>query len=771
MSKELKNLIVSLSESNFKTVIKEFIKEKYKTVHVRIIDGPYDGGNDIEILVGGKEIRRNIQVTVQKTGYEKKLDEDLEKSKKNVDKYNYLKNLDFYISQEITKKKRNELELHAELDFGITLTIYDANILSQEADTYNSIREFVYKSHNIKNGGFKIADKQMKILFDVLTLDQHTIDIKKNFIDSYIFSFLFTNPNSSIDQIYSYINPHLNNSLNKEYLLKELNYLRTKKQLESPSDKNIYFLSEPKFRQLHEVMEISSQQEKYLKKTIEDYIVSNGIKCDCDELIKFIFDLYRENYLIDIAEIKYANNSYENSLKKIYNDLKTYFIKIGVDEKLVDSLVKTLLALCESNEFLNKLATIHLFNNLYSSDKLEKYISSKVQTLFLDTQILIRLICVVHFENLEFRDTALQSVKLFYSIIEQYKQKISLYTSYDYINEVAGHLYEAVKLQRLLDIPIFSKIGKSKNVFYNAFLEYKDFINDEEYFLEDYINELIGEDIFELPESEFISIASRKFADIFDLLGLDLIYHTNYSNYATIKKEYETSLSYHSRKRSYIALENDLRTILYLASKENHLNEETEEFNEPFLVTWDSAFYSFRKELLANHKELSYWYIYTPLKVVDRLSVMNFQLNPRSISLNIIALTESNFNYSSKNATFLDVLSGFFSTKDVSNLAIIQKLAKLKESTRNINETPSYTDFTETDESDRVTNLLLDVKNYYCSSKSNYKFDDIIDVFTIPEYEDQIISIFENMIPLSVSNEIMFSQFDNLIAKIKTPTK
>ena len=80
MSKELNILISSLSEDNFRRLVQEYLKEKYKTSNVRITDGPYDGGNDLEIIIGDKDIKRNIQVTVQKSDYEKKLEKDLQKA-------------------------------------------------------------------------------------------------------------------------------------------------------------------------------------------------------------------------------------------------------------------------------------------------------------------------------------------------------------------------------------------------------------------------------------------------------------------------------------------------------------------------------------------------------------------------------------------------------------------------------------------------------------------------------------------------------------------
>lgn len=772
MSKELNNLISTLSEDNFRKLIQEYCKEKYKTPNVRIIDGPWDGGNDLEIIIGEDEIRKNIQVTVQKSGYEDKLTKDLIKSALNVSKYNYQNSLDFYISQNLSKEKRNELILDAEIKHKINLKIIDGNILAQEALNFESIRNFTYEAHQIKSGPkLTIADKQTKILFDVLTLDKNSIEIKRNFINAYIFSFLFTNPNSTLEEIFDFINPHLNNSLHKEFLDKELNFLRSKRVILSPADKKRYELSEEKTSELDFIYSNVIAKEEELKITIEEYINKYSIDTNCTELIGVLYKLYQENYTIDIDEIKSTNSSFSASIRKLFNDLISYYVKKGISQERAKELTKELLEICDNNDFLNKLSSIHLFNNLYSSNKLEKYVNEKVQTMVLDTQILIRMLCVLYNDKIDYSDTALQSVKILLSTFEKFKSRTKLSTTFDYVGEVAGHMLEAVKLQRFLSLPFISKLGKSKNVFYNAYVELKGKGQiDEELDFVDFIESILDEDLFELTDQEFLRVASRKIEVILTLANIELIYHPNYPNYQDIKKDYEISLAYQSKDRSFSARENDLRTIMYLSTKENHTKASTDEINEPFLITWDSAFYAFRKTLLNDHKELSYWYIYSPLKVVDRFSVMNFNLNPSSISLNIIALTESNFNYSAKTISFIDVISSFFNEKDMSKLNIINKLAELKNVSQNIDEVPSDEEIKGRDD-DTLTHLLLNLKSHYYSSDTKYKFDEIIQVFEMPKFENDIIKIFSNTIityKVKTDLNIMFEDFDNLIERNKS---
>jgi len=771
MSKELNNLISTLSEDSFRKLIQEYCKEKYKTPHVRVVDGPWDGGNDLEIIIGEDEIRKNIQITVQKVGFEDKLTKDLIKSAQNVSKYNYQNALDFYISQNLSKEKRNALELDAEIKHKINLKIIDGNILSQEAIHFEKIRNFTYEAHQIKSDvKSTIADKQTKILFDVLTLDKNSIEIKRNFINSYIFSFLFATPNSTIDEIFNYINPHLNNSLHKEFLDKELNFLRSKRVIISPNDKKRFELSEDKTNEISLIYSNVIAKEDELKIMIEDYIKKYNVDSTCIELVGILYKLYQENYTIDIDEIKNTNSSFGASIRKSFNDLISFYGKKGIEQEKAKELAKELLKICDNNDFLNKLSSIHLFNNLYSSDKLEKYINGKVQTMVLDTQILIRMLCVLYNDKIDYSDSALQSVKILLSTFEKFKSRTKLSTTFDYVGEVAGHMLEAMKLQRFLSLPFAAKLGKSKNVFYNAYVELKhnDQIEEDVKFA-DFIEIILNEDLYDLTDSEFLKIASKKIEDILTLSNIELIYHPNYLNYQEIKKAYEISLAYQFKDRSFTAIENDLRTIMYLATKKNHTNYTTSEINEPFLITWDSAFYAFRKSLLNDHKELSYWYIYSPLKVVDRFSVMNFNLNPSSISLNIIALTETNFNYSTKTISFIDVISSFFNEKDMSKLNIINKLSELKNTSHNLNEIPNSEEL-KGQEEDTLTHLLLNLRNHYYSSETKYKFDDIIKIFELPKFENEILDIFSKTINNFKTNtdlKIMFQGFDNLIERNK----
>ncbi len=115
-----------------------------------------------------------------------------------------------------------------------------------------------------------------------------------------------------------------------------------------------------------------------------------------------------------------------------------------------------------------------------------------------------------------------------------------------------------------------------------------------------------------------------------------------------------------------------------LSTSDFHINEDTGLFDEPFFITWDSSFYNMRKFFTNKYKDFSYWYIYTPMKFANRLSVMNLKLNTTCLNYDIISLAETNFSLSNESVGFIDTLSAFFNKGNITNWELGQKLTKLK---------------------------------------------------------------------------------------------
>ena len=585
-------------------------------------------------------------------------------------------------------------------------------------------------------------------------------------MNAYIFSFFFNKPLSSINDLIKYINPHFNNSLDPNYISKEAHSLRQLGMLKSPADsKELFELTEDKYIELSKIQEHVFEKEIELHDLIQSFIESHKIESEPEELYTLLLNIYHENYKIDIEEINHTNNSYSQSIRKTFNDIENYFNKKGISKEASTIFTKNLIELCSKNDFLVKLSSTLMLNDLFCSDKLEAYINNKIPIVYVDTQILIRIISVLYNDNLNFNDKTLESSKIFLNYIFNFHDKLSLKTSYDYIKEVTGHLMEAINLNRFLSLSCINRLGKSNNVFFIAYTEYRDAktIDNQVTFLE-FLSELFNLDILNIPKNEIYKQCEISITNILVRLNIDLIDHPTYDSFHSLSKLYETTMSSHISNRSTNTRAHDIRSIIYLSNKDNFTNKENSEFNEPFLITWDYSFQPFRKEMFKNSpKDFSYWYIYSPSKFIDRMSVMNFNLNPSSINLNIIAITENSFNISAK-TPFIDVINSFFNNEDISKSKLIHKLSDLQKSTRDIDTKTSDLELSDTDEID-ITFILNNLRKSYYES-DDYKFNDLLEVFKNNDYENNVISILSDTIENRDLNKMYFD-FNILISKNK----
>lgn len=377
----------------------------------------------------------------------------------------------------------------------------------------------------------------------------------------------------------------------------------------------------------------------------------------------------------------------------------------------------------------------------------------------MDTQILLRLICL-QFENVEFEDMAFRSVKQLNDYIKD-SNNLIVTTTHDYILEVAGHIQEALKLDRFFSLPALAKFDiKSKNIFYNY---YQALIKSNQYdadlTIKDFITDLLGVEPPSFNSNDFIYFVSGVIEKLFNFLNIEIIYHPKYENYFEMKREYELMLFSLDKIRSYSAADNDLRTIMYLSEPENNVDSESGTENNPFLITWDNTFYPIRKQILSAFNRLSYWYIYTPSKLVDRLSIMNFKLNPASINYNIISITESNFNYNSKTISFFDLMSTLFNKEDLSEIKLAHKLIDLENKTKVVNELPHGEDVSE--EKSPLIDVLLELRNHYSKPEMKLNTNDLIKAFEDNTKADDIFNILsENITYYLQSKKIKLDIFD-----------
>lgn len=752
----LKNLINSMSTNDFTNLIKKYYKTYYNTEDIRICDGPYDGGNDLEIFLKGKEIKKNIQITVQKTGIDKKIEKDLKKAKNNVNKYDYLKELIFHTNQNIPKDSKNEMIKNAEINFEINLKIIDANTLVELSEQYIEIKIFTYELYGIKTDELKIKDNN-KIIYDLLSEGKDTIDVKENFIFSYILTFLFENGDSTPVQIYYGLKDVFGNIYSEDHFRGWLNNLHKQGELDFTSERK-YKLTKSIYDRIKDITIETLYVENELKSKIKFLLKENNINGDVDELFNLLITLYQNNYEIDIDELSEQSNSFENSLKKIYNELVQYFIKLKISDANSKKYTKDLIDICEESNYLKKIGITICFTKLFKSNKLEKYVNEKKHWVYLDTQILLRLICLLQDPNIN-KEGSYEAISNFYESVNYFKNKIKLYTTSDYINEVVAHLFDAIRLDRFSKCEFLYQLGQSSNVFYNFFLLIK---KEKKYnSVLDFIKNLYGSDLPKYYEDNFFNKVFSKLRGILEKIDIFTNNCPEDGNYFKIKRLYEIELGFKHINRAPATIKHDVRTLTLLSNTNYHIDDKSGYTNNPYLITWDSFFYTIKPVLFDKLPNLDDFYIYSPSKYINVLSTSSFGIDPSYLKYNIIALVEDKYNINSK-TTFFDLISSFFNKEDISKWNLAKKLVELKEKSKKYIDKEKDTKFEE--DQSPLTDVLLNLRNYYWDK---HRFQELINVFEDSNLEDKILQYLDKgirtFIKINNLDESNYKDFNGLI--------
>lgn len=676
LQEEYKNIISTLSENMFRDFVKEYVKAYWKTDEVEITDGPWDGGVDLVFYKNNVPEKRNIQVTVQDK-YETKLMNDVIKSKKNVDMYSYQSSLYFFISKPISHSKKDELNDKAERDYDISLRIYDANKLACDIERYPKVRAFLMSLFSPKLLSKPTFDIKNKVIYDMFTTGSNVANIKYDFINSFIQYYLLENSKKTIDDIQKQVNTQLTDNLSQKTILSQLDY-QVKRGILVKDNFQRYSLSATtrgEFEKLRETSEILLQS---LVLTIQQCLEKYGLHKFTNQVCNKLIELYNAHYNSEIEEISQSRDSKNISEHKVFEDLEGYLKTLPYTGE-VNTVVKDILLSVSDNVYLNKIAVTTMFTNLFKSNSFEEYFSVFKKNIYLDTQVLLQVICW-SFKNTDYDDMQYGAVKYLMQQVTSQKDKVCLLTTREYVEEAVYHLWEAYQLQRLLQIPAITELGPSKNVFFNFYLHllnigeaiYADFT--------DFLYDLLGDDISVegMGQNEFIHEISGRIEKILEYCGIEVITTRYYDELRVAQKEYDLHLLDKRYSKPRRAQNNDLICMLYLSEECNHINPDSNLLDEPFFITWDSTFYTFRKKFLNKFKGRSYFYIYTPMKFANRLSVMNLKINTACINYDIISLAENNFKYSNESISFIDTLSSFFRSDDANNWKLGQKLATMR---------------------------------------------------------------------------------------------
>ncbi len=595
-------------------------------------------------------------------------------------------------------------------------------------------------------------DKNTKLLYDSLLMSPRVGKIKKAFVESYVQLYLYNHKDSSVKEICDYLDktiPHPNRKLYE-------NVVATMKRDGLIDGEKKFHLTSDVEKAIESIVNQAAESEESLLKECEDICRKFNISLDSSELYDNISRLFDECYELDDATTEEEPSNKQQIQGKVTDQLVVYIAKeTGLSEELSTNIATEFVFACCNNPIFDKCSTSKMFLNLFKQDKLEQYMSQTTRHLFLDTQILLQIVCTLYTNDTISLDSFYTDGRLFWNSVKS-NNLTRLYTTNSYVDEFVGNMIEAQRVASFLRFDLQDLFGESNNVFLRDYLRQNKLgLTDS---IEKYFSELLDIDEDEVLSDDFHDIAYNAIADLLESIGIEIVDIPFYENYDEYRNEYQKALYLVGYEKKDQILNNDLNVILYMSDFAKKQQQ------PPYLVTRDNSFVKVRKRIMEKIPSLSFWYIHSPLRVASMLSVMTLKLNPAVVNRNIVSIVEKSFD-AYNNDTFLDVMANYVDKSKLNEWDFAKKMKNLKKSLEESNVSDERSNVYAKPSVEDYFNYLI--KRY--SDNAN-ELDVFVNMFADNDFADLIISAVKDTIEgffANGDNSTVNKHFDKLISLYK----
>lgn len=751
-------LLDSLDKKEFDKIVKIYLQKEYDFKKVVFTDGKDDVGLDIRVFdFEGQNIQYQLTVQKSKTqsemnAFTKKVIEDVEKAKINVEEFGSKDKLIFFYSKTLTNKRIRTLQGIAFKEYSINLEIIDANRLAEEAENIIEIQSELYKINDFDK--FKVDNSSFdnSLLYDLLSFGKPT-EFKTQIIDSFVLQLFFMNDNLEKEEVKQACESQFQVKENNVFYDKLLNRFLSEKRISKNKSSGKYSLTSEERNRLD-----SRNKEFDLEKTlfiqnIVEILTKYGQENEIDEYIKELKQLYIDNFNSDLSDA--LKNDEEFHIFSMCRDFIKFIENKLKNKSKAKDLSKELLRFCINNKFIQKIAASKVYSSRIDNNRLETYLNNK-KKIFIDTAVGLNSLCYYFNPKLDYKNYFYRATK---NLLEfSRNENIKLYISERYIWEMQNHVNDAFNLIPFTLIPQFENLGSSKNIFYNYYNFLKSTNNiDIEVGFRDFLEkfgfrERNGYKSFHsviLNSLSQIQIEEQKIEKEYDI--------------EEANKLFEDSLIKLYKQKSNFTRNNDSIMLEFLADNDVEIHP-----LEPVFLTWDRAFFETQVTYNKKFPKSQDWLMLSPNKLVDVYSILKFSINSETVTENLLALISDDIIQNTY--SLVDTLSIVLNPNDDVGLEYTSRLSEIRESEINKLNSEDVTRPENFEGEAVIDDIFFKLTSHYRDSES--KLNDFKNLFTQKVYMDKVIELLVKTISDFYKNKFLdnniVSEFDKLIESAKT---
>jgi hypothetical protein len=762
-TKNLIQLIESTDKPEFDKVVKAYLKSEYEYKKIVFTDGKDDIGLDIKVFdFKGQKIQ--FQLTTQKSktqsefnSFKKKLIEDLVKAKENFTNYKYSNKLIFLYSHTLTNKRIREFEKIAFTDHKIDLELIDANRIAEESENIIEIQSVLYKISELDKFNSKqslFENEKENLVFDLLTFGKPS-EFKLQIIEAFILNTIFINEQLSKDEIVGQCESKFQVDENNVFYEKLLNKLLTSKKLIKNEDKTAYVLSVDEKKNLTTKIQQYELDEKIFIRDITKILEAHNQDSYVKDYVLELKELYTKNFSSDLQEIMSQTDE-----SKLFGVIKEFLIFIENGNKNClkpKKLAKELLAYCLYSKFIQKIAASKVYCENINNSRLQNYLTTQ-KRIFIDTAIALNALCYFYNTKINYDN---YFFKLSKNLIEfSIKEKLKLNISERYIWEIQNHIKDSFKILPFSRIKNFSKLGSSRNIFYNFYMHL---------IKSDSIDQDLSFDVFlskfGFDEDSSTKSTNSKINSYLEEMNIfkfefDYDYEIDETN-----KLFDNQLIKNNKYKSTFTRNNDSIMVEFLA----HNNIDIHPL-KPLFVTWDKTFFDVQKEYLKKFPDAQQWLMLPPGKLIDTYAILKFSIDSESVTENLLALISDEL-YQNTN-TLIDTVKFILNPEDTIGLEYTNKLADIRERevnniNNNVNNPPQAYEGEAI-----IDDVVYNLTNHFQEKEDQKEFELFKEIFTKKEFMTEVIDNITNAVStyyeFNTIEPKFYESFENIIQKIKS---
>ncbi|MBB3837949.1 hypothetical protein FHS57_001946 [Runella defluvii] len=664
--KLLLNSLVACEKYEFDKIIKIYLKEVYNYQKIILTDGKDDTGIDMKVFDSGIE-KVQFQLTVQKsetqrekTKFEIKLFEDVAKARLNNAKYGYSNSLFFFYSRPLTNKSIREYQKRALSEFSINLTLIEANRIVEEAEEYLQLQKAIIDTNEIEKVVFNdsiFPESDKNLVFDLIGFGKSS-DFKLQIIESFILQEILVNDSLNLNEILKSCSNKFGKNENNIFYNKLVNKLQSNKKIKKNNSSQYELTNEEKER-LIKLKDIYDANERNFIRGIRSTLNSYSQEEHLEEYIMELKNIYINNFNTNIIEL--IDNLHTNNLAGTFKDFIN-FIKVhykGSSEQ-IKSLAKELFSFCQEDFFLQKFCAGKVFSETSNLSRIEKYVNTQ-KKIFVDTQLAIYGLCFYHNPKSVYNNYYFNTTRLLINFCIENRIKLNLPDRY--LWEVQTHLEEAFNLLPFTQLPNFTKLGKSRNVFYNYYLNY---ITEKEHISFDFFLDQFGFKSSDNYKKHNLIIESHL-----KKMGFQITSPTKLYEIEDTSRIIQYDLMLNHKFKTKFSLNNDAIVMEYLSDDDIEIHK-----LQPILLSWDKTFFNVQKIFFTKNPTYQRWFLMTPSRFIDQYSLLQFKIDSDTISSEMIAFLTDDIVQGTH--ALIDSIAFIFTNNEVS-LEYANRLAEIRD--------------------------------------------------------------------------------------------